>query len=366
MDYEKKYKEALELMKDCIPDENGLVHIRPCDIFSELKEGERIRKDIVFYIAANHKDDGEKARWLYWLEKQAKQKPADKVEPKFHEGDWVVENEPNNYARFIQILEVVDIQGKERYRISRDLHNDEDVVECRFIENNYHLFNIKDAKDGDVLVVDNVIFIYKRTLASHIVSYCKLINDTFEPNEDARTCCEGNTYIHPATKEQRDQLEKAMADAGYTFDFEKKELKNIEPDEWSDECCRNQLIVFCENCMVQDTNAKRCANWLKSLKDRVQPKQEWSEEDIKTLNRISTILVEASEVKNWWKEYRLIERDEMIKLTDFLKSFKDRIMWKPSSEQMFDLKCAADSNSNVLLGQSLLSLYNELKKLREE
>ncbi len=31
MDYEKKYKEALELMKDCIPDGNGLVHIRPCD-----------------------------------------------------------------------------------------------------------------------------------------------------------------------------------------------------------------------------------------------------------------------------------------------------------------------------------------------
>ena len=48
-DYKKKYEEALELMKDCIPDENGLVHVRPCDIFSELKESEdeRIRISLI-------------------------------------------------------------------------------------------------------------------------------------------------------------------------------------------------------------------------------------------------------------------------------------------------------------------------------
>ena len=76
-------------------------------------------------------------------------KPADKVEPKFNVGDWLVENHPNSYARFIQILEIVDVQGKKRYRISRDIHNDEDVSECEFIENNWHPFNIQDAKDGD-------------------------------------------------------------------------------------------------------------------------------------------------------------------------------------------------------------------------
>ena len=95
-------------------------------------------------------------------------KSADKVGPKFKVGEWLVENEPNNYARFIQILEVVNVYGKERYKISRDLHNDEDIVEYRFIENNYHSFTIKDAKEGDVLT-DNLncfnnpfIFILKR------------------------------------------------------------------------------------------------------------------------------------------------------------------------------------------------------------
>ena len=39
-------------------------------------------------------------------------------------------------------------------------------------------------------------------------------------------CVEVNT-VKPATKIQRDTLLKAMSDAGYTFDFDKKELKKI-------------------------------------------------------------------------------------------------------------------------------------------
>ena len=34
--------------------------------------------------------------------------------------------------------------------------------------------------------------------------------------------------FRPATKEQRDTLMKAMTNAEYTFDFEKKELKKIK------------------------------------------------------------------------------------------------------------------------------------------
>ena len=47
MDYEKKYKQSLALMGDCIPDEDGYVHVRPQDIFPELAESEdeRIRKE---------------------------------------------------------------------------------------------------------------------------------------------------------------------------------------------------------------------------------------------------------------------------------------------------------------------------------
>jgi len=50
------------------------------------------------------------------------------------------------------------------------------------------------------------------------------------------------------------------------------EANRTTTKEWSDEdeCYINRLITFCENCMVQDSGAKECANWLKELKNRVQ------------------------------------------------------------------------------------------------
>ena len=79
---------------------------------------------------------------------------------------------------------------------------------------------------------------------------------------------------------------------------------------WSDEdeYCINQLIVFCENCMVPDSGAIKCAHWLKSL--------------------------------------------------------KDRYTWKPSDKQMDALRKA--SKNEYLKSEQydiLVSLYNDLKKL---
>ena len=90
MNYEEKYKEALDLMKDCVPDENGLVHVRPEDIFSELAEtkDERIRKAILSGLKYLEAELGWDAVGnvdildaYAWLEKQGEQKATDKVEP---------------------------------------------------------------------------------------------------------------------------------------------------------------------------------------------------------------------------------------------------------------------------------------------
>ena len=61
--------------------------------------------------------------------------------------------------------------------------------------------------------------------------------------------------------------------------------KEQRPAEWSeeDEFFRQQLIVYCENC-VQDTLAAKCVDWLKSL--RPQPHWKPSEEQIDALNSI--------------------------------------------------------------------------------
>ena len=99
MDYEKKYKEALNWMKDVYPTLEGATKEDAEHYFPELKESEdeRIRKWIIDDIKYNmnnetlnnseYKKKAEKA--IAWLEKQGEQKPANKVEPKFKVGDKV-------------------------------------------------------------------------------------------------------------------------------------------------------------------------------------------------------------------------------------------------------------------------------------
>ena len=50
-----------------------------------------------------------------------------------------------------------------------------------------------------------------------------------------------------------------------------------------------------------------------------------SEEDLTNLNRISTILYEAGQVQNWWKNESLISREESNKLGNWLKSFYNKL-----------------------------------------
>lgn len=152
------------------------------------------------------------------------QKPADN-KPKFHEGDWITIDNP---------CKIISIDGNYIVQYCDDEKTRE--ISKKFCESCFHLWTLQDVKDGDVLTVENMIFVYKTVLASHVVSYCKLFNNKFEVFNDVRTCCEANSKVHPATKEQRDILFKKMKEAGYEWDAEKKELKKIEQKPvWSEE-----------------------------------------------------------------------------------------------------------------------------------
>ena len=101
-------------------------------------------------------------------------------------------------------------------------------------------------------------------------------------------------------------------------------------------------------------------NWLKSLKDRVQPKQEWSEEDEDILSSIIKDLVHP------WNEYIPDRIEEEIKwLKNKLKSLRPQNRWKPSDEQMKVLNTI--SSKEILSGYErgmLIGLYTELQKLK--
>ena len=155
------------------------------------------------------------------IEKQGEQKPADKVEPKFKVGDWIVQENIGIY-KVIEVCEswyeVVDNKD-ERYSISFDK------------EYMCHLWTINDANDGDVLVdsysKDSIIILYKGIYKERsILAHCGWngYNFSIKTNGFGYGGLDNTDYL-PATKEQRDLLFEKMKNTGYEWDAENKELK---------------------------------------------------------------------------------------------------------------------------------------------
>ena len=152
------------------------------------------------------------------IEKQSEQKLANKVEPKFKVGDWITDGE----AVFHITSYSIDYGYQLETPKGTSFHFSNENV-----ENKYHLWTIQDAKDGDVLVDEdvNVIGIFEgiEGMCWHSKFYYSSTTKEFYGIE-----CGGShqkDFAKPATKEQRDLLFQKMKEAGYEWDAEKKELK---------------------------------------------------------------------------------------------------------------------------------------------
>ena len=510
MDYEKKYKEALEraksLIGDTIIEESGQ-HIAEV-IFPELKESEneKIRKAIHIYLdwLDGRKDCQPKGDYtikdmIAWLERQGEQKPilnvptrevilsiwdlgnewkeltngcistkygtqldyiqkhwqeneyylrekqgeqkvnyttlaetgngginalvtrevyandyeekpVGKVEPKFHEGEWIVQENIGTY-KVIEVCEswyeVIDVEDNH-YSIAFDK------------EYMCHLWTIQDAKDGDVLcdITNKNVLIFNEISDGWVKCLCSVHLDD--------NCCLNCTELYgreeqcsfaPATKEQRDLLFQKMKEAGYEWDADKKELKKIsqrmisaEAKEamyakpaWSeeDEVKINRIVACLENLNVADNDILlKDVDWLKSLKDRVQPQpnQEWSEEDEKIAK---TIINEFEQSSEWycangltkedciawvnkqmhtkWSEedkkkvnnlyvlldqmvsFNMLSNKDATEFKDWLKSLRPQNRWKPTKQQLSELRCVISGCSFET--SVLVELEKNLKKL---
>ena len=93
--------------------------------------------------------------------------------------------------------------------------------------------------------------------------------------------------------------------------------------------------------------------WLKSLPERfnIQPQQEWSDED----ELMRTAVIQTLETFKG--------RGTTGMQIDWMKSLRPQSHWKPSEEQMRQLGYVAEQNKHNMLGQELMTLYNDLKKL---
>lgn len=148
-------------------------------------------------------------------EKQNEQKPTDKIEPKFHEGEWIVWKDKCYKVNYNGCgYELVDQNG-----LSTSL-------EYGTVDKSAHLWTIQDAKDGDVLQLGVVTVIFQEYIGNgNCKCYYSVCNGEFEiPTKDESY---GTFNATPATKEQRDLLFSKMRESGYEFDFEKKELKKL-------------------------------------------------------------------------------------------------------------------------------------------
>ena len=160
------------------------------------------------------------------IELQDKLKPASN----FKKGDLLVHNnEPTCRVLVVDVSEKYGYQlqdGGSRYHLS-----------FTTIEKEYHLWTIKDAKDGDILVTTKVRscpFIYRKTSYNNNLAYYYA---GIDGNGDFCEGCLKRTLSHfgsvenvvPATKEQRDLLFAKMKEAGYEWDADKKELRKIQP-----------------------------------------------------------------------------------------------------------------------------------------
>ena len=345
------------------------------------------------------------------------QKSADKIEPRFKVGDWIVRELDNTcYQIKKHILNVTT--NKYGYDLTNGGYiSSQDA-------NFYHLWTIQDAKDGDVLnsvrVKATIIFKGFNPDGKHINAYCALQKGILIRKEML-----WDRDFEPATKGQRDTLMKAMTDAGYTFDFEKKELKKIEqkPADIDNKFIRMRETKPKDISEFLDrlTTVEQEFLWEHIAKIRELDKEEqkpvkvpkfkagdfiqfngightrytvkevcglshyintcdkrmdmsytdanfelvehsaWSEEDEEHLNSIISDIKADMGAYPRSQEVIDIYNDEI----SFLKSLKDRYTWKPSDEQLdslYDVLNPCDGFNREVLE----SLYQDLKKLREE
>ena len=186
-----------------------------------------------------------------------------KVEPKFHEGDWIVNNNSEG------VCQVTEIRDDEYclWPLDAEIMGYLRIID---VDNDYHLWTIQDAKSGDILSSkdkSNILIFRNLDTSTSFSSYYNIAGK-------GELGWSNNCFI-PATKEQRNLLFQKMKEAGYEWDAEKKELRKMEQkSKWSenDEDNLNMAIYFMrsENTPYSPTDVEPVVEWLCGLKQRME------------------------------------------------------------------------------------------------
>ena len=189
-------------------------------VFVKEKQGERKSSNVDYFQV-----DDEVGNLNDWVITTS----HDKVEPKFKVGDWIACSELNT-AKIISF-------DSDRYEVEF-IDGSKGLPHIDYVDSHFNLWTIADAKDGDVIFdkSDGTIGIFQ-SIGHHPDggsyndhSYC-FLHCRYDDGYFFADFEDGNIMssydVVPATKEQRDTLERAMTNAGYRWDKEKLKLEKI-------------------------------------------------------------------------------------------------------------------------------------------
>ncbi len=94
-------------------------------------------------------------------------------------------------------------------------------------------------------------------------------------------------------------------------------------------------------------------DWLNDLKNRVQPKQDWSEEDENKIESIKGLITMG----------KFVDINTTKTIWNLLDSLRPQSHYKPSEKQMKQLGWIAEQNKDNMIGKELMALYQDLKRL---
>lgn len=210
----------------------------------------------------------------------------DLVEPKFHEGNWVVQKNTGVY-KVIEICkswyEVIDFEDNH-YSISFDK------------EHMCHLWSINDAKDGDVLACNGSIFIFEEEyMAGKSTAYCGLINGVFHVSSLG---CWTNEKCYPATKEQQDLLFSKMKASGWSWNPTTKELSQSRVTKISDKDKIAADIIAIKALKHNTANDSYCKENCKGYQETGKCYADWDCEAKRKADVVKPIFKVGDEVYN--------------------------------------------------------------------
>lgn len=256
-----------------------------------------------------------------------------KFKPKFKVGDWICNDACD--------VHIASIENGMYY------FDEGDGLSIVFVDEHYHLWTIEDAMDGDVLCCESGWTCIFKTLNSDNISfssYCFMDNTGWfcETGSESHTLEKAfikayNGEIYPATKEQRDLLFQKMKEAGYIFDFEKKELKKLSQPEVTKTSDQEEIAEISFG--AKDSELQEATYYIpkgfhaevdddddKVVIKKGEKPTTWSEDDE---HRVKDTIYFLDTAKKHYAS--TVELDACI---DWLKSIKDKHTWKPSEEQI--------------------------------